>query len=109
VIITGDHFSMDAGYFNRNIADNYSRHGYNCFLNTPIEATRTKNRQFSALDMFPTTLAALGCTIEGDRLGLGTNLFSDLPTLIERKGFVAFWNELSMSSDYYDRFYESKE
>ena len=109
VIITGDHFSMDAGYFNRNIADNYSRHGYNCFLNTPIEATRTKNRQFSALDMFPTTLAALGCTIEGDRLGLGTNLFSDLPTLIERKGFVAFWNELSMSSDYYDRFYENKE
>ena len=109
VIITGDHFSMDAGYFNRNIADNYNRHGYNCFLNTPIEATRTKNRQFSALDMFPTTLAALGCTIEGNRLGLGTNLFSDLPTLIERKGFVAFWNELSMSSDYYDRFYENKE
>ena len=109
VIITGDHFSMDAGYFNRNIADNYGRHGYNCFLNCPVTPTRDKNRSFSALDMFPTTLAALGCTIEGDRLGLGTNLFSDLPTLIERKGFVAFWNELSMSSDYYQRFYKAEE
>ena len=106
VIITGDHFSMDAGYFNRNVPADYSRHGYNCFLNCPVEPTRTKNRSFSALDMFPTTLAALGCTIEGDRLGLGTNLFSDVPTLIERKGFTAFWNELSMSTEYYKHFYE---
>ena len=105
VIITGDHFSMDAGYFNRNVADNYSRHGYNCFLNAAVSATRVKNRQFCALDMFPTTLAALGCTIEGDRLGLGVNLFSNQPTLMERRGFAPFWNELTMSSDYYKRFY----
>ena len=102
VIITGDHFSMDAGYFNRNIADNYNRHGYNCFLNTPIEATRTKNRQFSALDMFPTTLAALGCTIEGNRLGLGTNLFSDLPTLTEEYGYEFLDEELQKRSEYYN-------
>ena len=105
VIITGDHFSMDAGYFNRNVADNYSRHGYNCFLNSAVNTTRTKNRQFSVLDMFPTTLAAMGCTIEGDRLGLGTNLFSNHPTLIETRGFATFWNELAMSSDYYEKFY----
>ena len=109
VIITGDHFSMDAGYFDRNIPANYGRHGYNCFLNCPVTPTRDKNRAFSALDMFPTTLAAMGCTIEGDRLGLGVNLFSNAPTLIERKGFVAFWNELSMSSEYYKRFYETAE
>ena len=35
------------------------------------------------MDMFPTTLASLGAVIDGDRLGLGTNLFSDKPTLAE--------------------------
>jgi phosphoglycerol transferase len=38
------------------------------------------------MDIFPTTLAALGFEIEGDRLGLGTNLFSDKPTLWEELG-----------------------
>ena len=29
------------------------------------------------MDMFPTILASLGAQIEGDRLGIGTNLFSN--------------------------------
>ena len=58
--------------------------------------------------MFPTTLAAMGCTIEGERLGLGTNLFSATPTLIEKRGYVQFWNELAKASDFYNRFYEEK-
>ena len=109
VIITGDHFSMDREYFSRNVEDDYVRHGYNCFINSAVTGNRTKNRQFSALDMFPTTLAAMGCDIEGDRLGLGTNLFAGIPTLIEKRGYSAFWNELSMSSEYYQRFYEKAE
>ena len=32
--------------------------------------------KFSQFDMFPTTLAALGVKIEGNKLGLGVNLFS---------------------------------
>ena len=43
-------------------------------------------RYYSTMDMFPTTLAALGVKIEGDRLGLGTNLYSDKPTLLELYG-----------------------
>ena len=61
----------------------------------------TKNRGFCAVDLFPTTLAAMGCTIEGDRLGLGVNLFSDLPTLTERMGYPAFSGKLAMASEYY--------
>ena len=59
VVITGDHCSMDNGYFTRNVDENYTRHVYNCFLNAPVEPSRTENRQFSAMDMFPTTLAAM--------------------------------------------------
>ena len=37
--------------------------------------------------MYPTILASMGATIEGDRLGLGTNLFSSQETLIEQLGY----------------------
>ena len=43
-----------------------------------------KNRKFSSFDMFPTILAALGCSITDNRLGFGVNLFSDEKTLCER-------------------------
>ena len=101
VIITGDHLSMDNGYFQRNVDEDYDRMVYNCILNAPVTTDNTKNREYCAVDLFPTTLAALGCTIEGNRLGLGTNLYSDRPTLAEEWGFHKFNSELSKSSDFY--------
>ena len=101
VIITGDHLSMDNGYFQRNVDEGYQRMVYNCILNSAAESGHTKNREYCSVDLFPTTLAAMGCTIEGDRLGLGTNLFSNLPTLAEKWGFEKFNSELSKASDYY--------
>lgn len=102
VIICGDHPSMDNQYFVRNIDEDYERHVYNCFINAPLTAQNTKNRLFTPMDLFPTTLAALGCDIEGDRLALGTNLFSDLPTLAERIGLEELNNELAKHSELYD-------
>lgn len=101
IVVTGDHLSMDRGYFKRNVDEDYTRRSYNCFINSAAEAEFTKNRRFSALDMFPSTLAAMGCTIEGDCLGLGVNLFSGKPTLIEKLGYQHFDRQLSMASDYY--------
>ena len=74
---------------------------YNVIINAPIQSDNTKNRQYCAMDLFPTTLAALGCEIPGDRLGLGTNLYSKIPTLAEKYGFDRFDSLLSQSSDYY--------
>ena len=84
----------------------YSPHGkgrrfYNCILNAPVTTDNTKNREYCAVDLFPTTLAALGCTIEGDRLGLGVDLFSDTPTLSEQMGYYKFNEQMSRASDYY--------
>ena len=101
VVITGDHLSMDNGYFQRNVDDRYDRMVYNCILNSPVTATHIKNRDYCAVDLFPTTLAAMGCTIEGDRLGLGVNLFSNRPTLSEKLGFNRFNGELGLASEYY--------
>ena len=110
VIITGDHLSMDNGYFQRNVDADFDRMVYNCILNAPVSSDNTKNREYCAVDLFPTTLAALGCTIEGDRLGLGVNLFSNLPTLSERWGYARFNTELAKTSDYYSaHFYTAPE
>lgn len=102
VIIVGDHESMDNGYFERMVDEDYQRLLYNCFINAAIDTTHTTNRQWAAVDLFPTTLAALGFTVEGDRLGLGTNLFSGKKTLTERWGIDYFNNELAKASAYYE-------
>ena len=103
IIIVGDHPSMDNGYFDRNVDEDEERRLYNCIIN-PVETVDeevTKNREFCTLDMFPTTLAAIGCEIEGERLGLGTNLFSGQETLIEEMGYERFNDQISQRSDYY--------
>ena len=109
IIICGDHASMDAAYFERNFNDDYSRHMYNCFINSVAETENTKERIFTPFDMFPTTLASIGVEIEGNRLGLGTNLYSDVPTLAEKYGMEYINEELGKTSDFYiENFVKSK-
>ena len=103
IVIVGDHPSMDSGFFERNVDDSYQRTVYNCFINSLATPINTKNRTFGAIDLFPTTLAAIGCEIEGERLGLGTNMFSDKPTLAEEMGLDEFNAELKKNSDYYTK------
>ena len=102
IVIVGDHESMDNGYFSRMVDEDYQRLLYNCFINTPASAKKIRNRHFAAVDLFPTTLAAIGCSIEGERLGLGTNLFSGAKTLTESHGFDRFNDELAKASTYYE-------
>lgn len=101
IIITGDHLSMNNTFWD-DISD-YERNIYNCFINIPegLYPVQAKNREFSALDLFPTILASLDAGIEGDRLGLGTNLFSDEPTLPEMLGREKFEKDLKLYSKYY--------
>lgn len=101
IIITGDHLSMNNTYHNVHTGEDYTRRVYNCVINAPIDAVQEKNRNFTTLDMFPTTLGAIGCEIEGNRLGLGTNLFSDEQTLCEELGYDYLCNEINKISYYY--------
>jgi len=52
--------------------------------------------------MLPTTLAALGISMEGERMGLGTNLFANARTLTEEYGFDFLNAELQKSSLFYN-------
>lgn len=104
IILSGDHLTMDKDFCID--CDSYERRVYNAFINVPEELDssfeKTHNREFTTLDMFPTTLAALGATIEGDRLALGTNLFSDEDTLTEKYGINEFNTELMKKSLFYN-------
>lgn len=102
VVISGDHLTMSADFFDRNNLDTQQRRVYNVFINTGgVRPVREQNRVFASIDMFPSTLAAMGVEIEGEQLGLGTNLFSDKPTLLESYGYEMVNQELSKKSEYY--------
>lgn len=105
IVISGDHRTMDQNYIGKYVDEEYARTQYNCFINAAVSASNTQNREFAPFDLFPSTLAAMGCKIEGDRLGLGTNLFSQEQTLMEALGGLGILNrELSYNSPFYDEF-----
>lgn len=97
IVISGDHFRMDSS-----LVAEKNRRLYNCYINADCELMGdAENRVFTSLDLFPTTLSAMGFQIEGERLGLGTNLFSKVPTLAEELGYEYFNGELGKYSKFY--------
>ncbi len=108
IVIVGDHPRMDKRLIEKGLTI-YDRTMYNCILNAAVTPyAETANRTFTSLDMFPTTLAAMGFEIAGERLGLGTNLFSPVPTLCEKHGggevgYAWLDAEVSKLSDYYKK------
>ncbi len=102
IVIVGDHYTMQSDFYDNLIDSNYTRVVYNTFINSLAETTNSKNRLFSSFDLFPTTLASIGASIEGNRLGLGTNLFSDELTLLEKYDISYINTELVKKSFYYD-------
>ena len=100
IVMTGDHPRMDTPlvgdvpYTERTV--------YNCFINarkTPRGGTT--GRLSTMMDMYPTILSAMGYTIQGNRLGLGTDLFSTRETLAEEMGYEELNSELKKSIGFF--------
>lgn len=111
IVVTGDHRSMDKKFF-EGWDKNYHRTIVNLILN-PVPGTDfpdsvTKNREFSAFDMFPTILTAIGAEVKDDRLGLGVNMFSGKQTLVERDGAKLMNEEFAKRSPFYDSHRETR-
>lgn len=109
IILVGDHLADLTSVGIRFGEDDYIRTTYNCFIHAQKTPEKPNSRVFSSMDMFPTTLSALGVEIDGSRLGLGTDLFSDQLTLCEMLGAEQFVEEIQMSSDYYNERFWKKE
>lgn len=101
IVICGDHPSMQPYTFDEIENNGYTRTVYNAILNSAINAEETNNKYCSTLDMFPTTLASLGVKIDGDKLGIGTNLFSNKETIIKKYGLDYLCDELAKNSKFY--------
>lgn len=102
IVLAGDHKSMDPDWFKDIEESGYNRKCYYTIINSAATPITQKSRKISTYDLFPTTLASLGVTFNSDRLGLGTNLYTDTSTLVENLGFKKFDKELTRHSNYYD-------
>ena len=100
IILTGDHLTMQKNFYND--SDKDKRTVYNAILNSQVSSNTYKNRLFTTMDMYPTTLASLGASMNSDRLGLGTNLFTEKKTLSEEMGLDKLDDEISKRSNFYD-------
>ena len=101
IVISGDHLTMQADFLEPEEGQAYDKKVVNVIINPVMEAKNTK-RMYSTMDLYPTTLAALGANISGNRLALGTNLFSDEKTLIEKYGIEFVNDELKKISRHYN-------
>ena len=99
IVISGDHPTMDSD-FCENVDENYGRRVYTAYINASDSPKSSMTRTYTTFDNFPTTLAAMGVTIEGNRLGLGTNLFSSGQTLSERYGLENEEKEMKKNSEF---------
>ncbi len=102
IVLCGDHLLPDSMYIGNNGLGGFDRKTYTVIINpAPGVSYNGTGRSYSTLDLYPTTLAALGVEIEGDRLGLGVNLYSETPTLVEALGNDKLNVELMKNSKYY--------
>lgn len=108
IVMIGDHISMETDFFEfYNFDESYHRSQFNLILNpdpsvAKLSESRQRNRLYANYDMFPTMLAGIGVKVEGERLGIGTNLFSNKDTLFEEYGVDFINNELEKKSEIYN-------
>lgn len=100
IVIAGDHQSMD-GFVAEAVPDDFTRKTFFTVINGP-EYKLNRTREYSTMDIFPTILESLGATIQGSRLGLGTSLYSETPTLIELLGYDELNRQMSYTSKFYN-------
>ncbi|MBQ8234732.1 MAG: sulfatase-like hydrolase/transferase, partial [Bacilli bacterium] len=103
IVLAGDHLTMNTSLLKK-LSKEYDRTVYFTIINSPLEYNA--NRLFTTYDIFPTTLASLNVEIEGNRLGLGTNLYSDTKTLLEIYGIEYMNKELYKKSTFYPKLFK---
>ncbi len=106
-VVLGDHLFMGNPDF---LAPVEQRTIYNIFHGNLPEIPAVKQQgKVSALDIAPTLLWCAGARWgnNSEQFGLGINLFSETPSLLEQYGEAEFNKLLLQKSALYSRFYES--
>lgn len=101
IVIMGDHMSMAAEYIHKTYDSDYERTVMNVIINSQKKTAFNHQRLFTAFDLYPTILNAMGVEIENDQLGLGVSLFSGKKTLAEEMGLPKLDQQLRQQSVFY--------
>ncbi|MBO4245561.1 MAG: LTA synthase family protein [Bacilli bacterium] len=104
IMVIGDHLSMQNEFFRKRGAKDDDRYVYSVLINPKEIKEEYKNNEriVTALDTYPTLVYAIGGSIEGNKLGLGVNLFSSEKTLAEKYGVKKLDKELKKKSVFYN-------
>lgn len=102
IVVVGDHITMDSDFCD-DLDNTYQRKIYSTYINAAASPESKEKRELSSMDNFPTVLAALGVEIEGDKLGLGVNAFSDTPTMVEEFGKEELDDKLAQKSTFLEK------
>lgn len=106
VVMIGDHNARLPHITSKPEYKGFERMTYNVWMNAEADPNvNLTNRQYANVDMLPTILSAAGIKVKGDRIGVGTNLFSQRPTFIEEFGLDAFLNRLGNVMVWYNDAY----
>ena len=103
IVILGDHPTMVSDP-RLCITEDYTRTMVNVFINPIINDTNVDlktSKQITSMDFYPTILSSIGVNIEGNKLGLGTNLFSNEKTLGDKFGISKMDKEINLRSEFY--------
>lgn len=104
IVVCGDHPTMDKD-FCKDVPEEYQRKTFVAIINGKIpdqDTWKGSFREYSTMDLFPTTLAAMDVRIAGNRLGMGTNLYSQEETLIEKYGLEECNSGMLLPSPFLD-------
>lgn len=103
LLVVGDHLAMSNPVYDQYLRNrDENRTIFNLFIDGGRKADM--KRDFSGLDILPTLLKSLGADWQGNRLGLGTVLFSKQKTLLEIYGHEGLNRQLSAPSERYNAF-----
>ena len=102
IVILGDHLSMHNENIHDEMPADYERKIFNLFINSQVKNNCGDSFTWGHMDIFPTILASMGAQIDGDKLGLGTNLFSCKETISDKYKDINVIEELAKSSVFYD-------
>ncbi|MDR1518662.1 MAG: sulfatase-like hydrolase/transferase [Planctomycetota bacterium] len=106
IVVMGDHNLAISGLGPIRLPPTEKREIMLIFINSaPGRPKRGQRRAFAAWDLAPTILEAAGARVPGRRFGLGTSLFSDRDTLLERDGLEKFNEMITKRSRLYEKSY----
>ena len=105
IVIIGDHLIGPEYVGGIGLAPMDTRSVYNVFINSQATPATQRKRLFAMWDFAPTILESVGATLPRRRFGLGTSLFADQATLLERDGKRRYGNMIKKRSRLYEHYY----